>query len=385
MGGVDAANSSALASAQFALQRVDSYAQVVTNPSVLNPVIRDLQLKVTARDLAKRVTATNPLNTVLLNVAVQDANRNNSAAIAQQVCIRFGQAIQTLETASGAKVSSSPVKATVVQPAAIPDGPVSPRTKLNLALGLLLGAAIGVGLIVLRDSLDTRINSQADLEALINGNAPLGLTPFDVGRVKKPLTVLEKHSSAAEAFKAVRTNLQIVDVDHPRRVIVVTSGLANEGNSTTAANLAITLGQAGSKTALVEGDPRRPRIANYLGIDPAVGMAEVLAGTFTLDQVLVPWGNGLLTVLPSRPTPPNPSELLGSQQMHLLLQDLREQFDFVICDSPPLLLVTDAAVFAAQPDGALIVVRHGKSRREQFLRRPDHHGSSWREDAWDTY
>ena len=368
MGGVDAANSSALASAQFALQRVDSYAQVVTSPSVLNPVIQDLGLKVSARELAKRVTATNPLNTVLLNVAVRDANRANSAAITQQVCVRFGEAIQTLETASGTNVSSSPVKATVVQPAVIPDGPISPRKKLDLALGLLLGLAVGVGIIVLKDSLDTRINSQADLEELTNGVAPLGLIPFDETRSKKPLTVLEKHSNASEAFKAIRTNLQFVDVDNQPRVIVITSGLASEGKSTTAANLAITLGQAGFKTALVEGDLRRPRIANYLGIDPSVGMADVLAGTFTLEQVLVPWGNGLITVLPSGPTPPNPSELLGSKQMGVLLQQLRSQFDYVICDSPPLLLVTDAAVFAAQADGALIVVRHGKSRREQFTR-----------------
>jgi capsular exopolysaccharide synthesis family protein len=119
---------------------------------------------------------------------------------------------------------------------------------------------------------------------------------------------------------------------------------------------------------LVEADLRKPRVCEYLGLDSAAGLTNVLAGQNELADVLVPWRRQTLTVLPSGPVPPNPSELLGSQHMGNLLKVLAARFDYVIVDTPPLLPVTDAAVLATLTDGALLIARHGKSSRDDVER-----------------
>jgi non-specific protein-tyrosine kinase len=165
--------------------------------------------------------------------------------------------------------------------------------------------------------------------------------------------------------RQLRTNLQFVDVDHPPRAVVVTSAVPGEGKSTTAANMAITFAQAGSRVLLIEGDLRRPKVAEYLGVEGAVGLTNVLVGQVGIDDVLQPWGRSGLWVLPSGSVPPNPSELLASQNMTELLRDLETRFDLILIDAPPLLPVTDGAVAAARADGALLVVRYGHTTRAQ--------------------
>jgi capsular exopolysaccharide synthesis family protein len=166
----------------------------------------------------------------------------------------------------------------------------------------------------------------------------------------------------------LRTNLRFADVDNPPRTIVVTSSMPGEGKSTSACNLALTLALTGSKVVLVEADLRKPRVCEYLGLDSGAGLTNVLAGQNTLDDVLVSWRRGTLTVLPSGPVPPNPSELLGSQHMGNLVKALSAGFDYVVIDTPPLLPVTDAAVLATLTDGALLIARHGKTSRDDVER-----------------
>ena len=122
------------------------------------------------------------------------------------------------------------------------------------------------------------------------------------------------------------------------------------------------------RTILVEADLRRPRVADYMGLEGAVGLTSVLTGLASLDEALQPWGRNAMWVLASGPLPPNPSEILGSHQMSELLKTLEDRADVIVLDSPPLLPVTDAAVLARQADGAVLVVRHGKTRREQVTR-----------------
>jgi non-specific protein-tyrosine kinase len=245
---------------------------------------------------------------------------------------------------------------------------VSPRKKLNLALGLLVGLAIGVGGAVLRETLDTSVKTSDDIQQH-SGVSTIGVIGFDPDASKHPLIVhTDQHSVRAEAFRQLRTNLQFVDIDHAPRSIVVTSSLPGEGKTTTATNLAITLSQTGLRVLVVEADLRRPRVADYLGVINAVGLTSVLAGQATLDDVIQRWGDGRMHVLPSGPTPPNPSELLGSQGMVKLLRQLEDRYDLVLLDAPPLLPVTDAAVLATSASGVLMVVRHGKTTREQLSR-----------------
>jgi non-specific protein-tyrosine kinase len=232
----------------------------------------------------------------------------------------------------------------------------------------LLGVAAGVGCAVLRETLDTTVKSPDGAEELV-GAPMLGAISFDPEAAKRPLVVhVSPNSTRAEAFRQMRTNLQFVDIEHALRSVVVTSSIPGEGKSTTTCNLAITLAQAGVRVVLIEGDLRRPRVADYMGLEGAVGLTSVLLGRAKLEDALQPWGDGNLQVLASGPLPPNPSELLGSAGMAHLLRELEGKVDLVLIDAPPLLPVTDAAVLGAICSGVLMLERSNSTRREQLAR-----------------
>ncbi len=352
---------------QFAQQRVKSYADILDSPLVTEPVVDQLGLGIDAQALGGKIEASAPLDTVLINVDVTDGSPEQAQAIANAVAQQFTEVAARLETPDGS--GSSPVKVSVVRQADLPETPVSPRPLLNLALGLLVGLAIGVGVAVLRETLDTTLKGAQEVQDQL-GLAPLGIIGYDAESAKRPLIVhLDPQSTRAEAFRQLRTNLQFIDIDRPPRSIVVTSSLPSEGKTTTTCNLAIALAQAGLRVALVEADLRRPRLADYLGVVGAIGLTDVLIGRSSLDDVVQPWGaDGSLRVLASGPTPPNPSELLGSRQMQDLLKELERSHDLVLIDAPPLLPVTDGAILAQQASGAILVLRAGKTTKEQATR-----------------
>ena len=349
----------------FTQQRVKSYVDIVTSPLIATPVIKKLRLPFTPDQLASRVSASNPLDTVLLDIVVTDTDPVRAAAIANAVGAEFPRLVAQLETPFGEDLS--PVTVSVTRTAIVPGGPISPQVPLNLALGLIVGLGLGIGAAVLREQFNTSVNGVGDVEKL-TGAIPLGVVPYDAQAAKQPLITTDQFGGRAEAFRTLRTNLQFADVDDPPRVITISSALPDEGKTTTACNVALTLAQSGARVVLVEGDLRKPAVGKYLGISNAAGLTNVLAGQHELRDVLVSYQRDMLAVLPSGPTPPNPSEMLGSQQMQQLLTTLAAAYDLVVIDAPPLLPVTDAAVLAAAADGAILVIRHGRSRREEVER-----------------
>ena len=286
-----------------------------------------------------------------------------AAAIANATAAQFARYVEELEARQGQSVA--PVKVTLVEPAETPRQPVSPQTLVNLALGLLAGLGLGVGAAVLRESLDTTVRSTDEAEAIVQAPT-LGTVGYDPDTPQHPLLTKQSTSHRAEAFRALRTNLQYVDVDNPVRVVVVTSSLASEGKTTTSANLALTLAQSGQRVLLLEGDLRRPKAVELFGLVEGVGLTNLLVGKATFDAVVQSVPGADLDVLASGPVPPNPSELLGSHQMESLLTELKQRYDTIVIDAPPLLPVTDAAVLARVSDGAVLVVRHSKTRREEL-------------------
>lgn len=360
-----------------AQQKVQSYVDVVTSSRVLAPVITDLKLNTTPHKLASEIGASSPLNTVLLNVTVTDANAKRSAAIANAI----GTSLRSVVVDQLEKPTDngpSLVRITTIEPAVAPSAPSSPRTALNVLIGLLVGLALGVGAAVLRSALDTRIHGSHDVEAITD--APiLGGISFDPQATKRPLIVhLEARNPRAESFRSLRTNLQFVNVESPSRSFVITSSLPGEGKTTTTSNLAVALAESGATVAIVDGDLRLPRLAEIMGLEGAVGLTDVLIGRAELDDVLQPWGRGTLSVLPAGRVPPNPSELLGSKAMVSLLETLSSRFDYVLIDAPPLLPVTDAAVLSKLVSGALVVTAAGRTGRgelESALRTMEHIGS----------
>ncbi len=244
---------------------------------------------------------------------------------------------------------------------------MSPQPLRNLTLAAILGLLLGLGLALVRELLDTTIKSPQDVTDAADA-AILGTILFDSRAIKTPLvTDLELHSPRVEAFKMLRTNLQFVEIDRLSKVFVITSAVPSEGKTTTAVNLSITLAQAGQRVLLIEGDLRRPRVANYLKLEATVGLTTVLIGRIGVEDAVQPWGPDGLHVITSGSVPPNPAELLQSHVMQDTLVKLRERYDMIIIDAPPLLPVTDAALIAAQADGAVMVFRHGKTTKDQAL------------------
>lgn len=348
-----------------AQQKVRSYSEVVTSSRVLQPVIDKMHLKVTPAQLATRVTATSPANSVIIKVSVTDTDAKRAALTANEIGASFRTVIVGhLESPVGGGVSL--VRIETIQPATAPTLPSSPRSVPNLLLGLILGLALGAGLAVLRSTLDTKIRTERDAEAA-SGSSVIGGIGFDPGASKKPLIVhLDPHSPRAESFRSLRTNLQFLDVGASARTFLLTSAMPSEGKTTTVANLAISLAESGSRVLLIDADLRRPRIAEVMGLEGAVGLTDVLIGRAELDDVIQPWGTARLEILPAGQIPPNPSELLGSLGMRALLEMTAGLYDYVLVDTPPLLPVTDAAVLSKLTDGVLLVTASGRSRRPQL-------------------
>ena len=359
----DTSQGQILQGAQFAVQRMSSYAALSNSPEVLDPVIDELDLSYTTRELRKHITVTSPAGTVLLDLSVTDPDPELAAAIANAVSAELGKYIQEIDTPVGSTVSN--VKVTIFKPSSPPSSPSAPRTTVNLILGIVAGFALGFMAAVLRHHLDRRIKSPEDVRNL-SGMSALGATMRESDFEKRPLVALDWRSASAERYRTIRTALKFATVDKNLQHFVISSPLAGDGKTTVSCNLAISWAHSGARVCLVEADLRRPNVSRFLGLEGNLGLSDVLVGEAALDDVLVPWHNQSVTVLPAGSLPPDPAAILGTDAMHTLVDNLRTRFDVVIYDSPPLLQVTDAAVLAQYVDGVLLVVRWGRTTREQL-------------------
>lgn len=256
--------------------------------------------------------------------------------------------------------------ARVVTPAQVPVSPVRPNPVRNGTVALFAGLVLGVGLAFLFDYLDDSIKGKEDIERVAPGATVLGLIPRipDLGD-NTVIAMAERNSQAAEAYRTLRTSIRFLGLDRALGSLQITSPNAYDGKTTTAANVAVVMRQAGFRVALIGADLRRPRIHQMFGLSNQVGFTSVLLGQASLDEALqeVP-GMSQLMVLASGPLPPNPSELLSSQQTGEILTSLRASGYFVLVDSPPVIPVTDALVMSSQVDATLLVCSTATSRRE---------------------
>ncbi|GAA2493450.1 polysaccharide biosynthesis tyrosine autokinase [Terrabacter carboxydivorans] len=258
------------------------------------------------------------------------------------------------------------VEATTITPATVPGEPMSPNAKRNLALGGLLGLALGIGLALLRHTLDTKVRSEDDIKAL-SGRPILGNIPM-VKSVKGGLLSLESdpHGRHAESIRRLRTNILFVDVTTGGHSFVITSSVPGEGKTTTTINLALAMADAGSKVLLIDGDLRNPSVASTMGLDGSFGLTTLLLGQAEPDDVVQRWRETTLHVLPAGPVPPNPSELLGSEPMEALFGKLSHDYDFILVDSPPVVPVIDAVLINKLTHGLIMVVGAERTKKRDL-------------------
>lgn len=334
---------------------VASFAEVLGGRTAATGVVEDLGLDRSIRSVDRDLSASVVDGTSVLRLSATSTDADESARIGQAAARSFLAWLETQDTTLTASIVSNAVP---------PTSPSEPSHTLWRVLGALIGLVAGIGIAAVRQRADHSIRTPAELEE-IAGAPVLGAIAFDRAAAATPLiTSLGTHHPRFEAVRILRTNLQFVDIDRDHKVITVTSSLPGEGKSTTACNLAIALAQTGVRVALVEGDLRRPRVAEYLGLERSVGLTTVLVGRVALESALQQASTPGLDVLTSGALPPNPSEIIQTSAMSGLVADLREAYDVVLIDAPPLLPVTDASLLASISDGALLVVRHGQTGRE---------------------
>ena len=248
------------------------------------------------------------------------------------------------------------------EPARTPTSPIQPRVFNSTFQGAVVGFVLAAGLIFLIEALDDTLKDPQEITRRF-GLPILGLIATHGSEEEKLITQAQPRSPVAEAFRSLRTNLQYASVDHPLHTILVTSPSPEDGKSTIAANLSIVLAQSGRTVGLIDADLRRPVQHRLIGLINRGGLSGLFADpNLILDGNLQKTGTEYLYAIPAGRTPPNPSELLGSDKMYRILESVRQRTDVVVIDTPPVLAVTDAVVLSPKVDGVLLVVKPGVTK-----------------------
>ena len=343
-------------------QDLNTYVELLQSPVVLDPLRETLEL---APGTQFGVSGAVSEETNVLSITATAATAQLAADIANTAgpeLAAVGGDFSPLLASAGQRVES-----TAIQPAGVPGSPKSPNLQQNIALGTLAGLALGIGLALLVQALDTRVRTEVDLRA-ISDRPNLATLRRLKDPERQPLVVeSDPHSVAAEEYRKLRTNLQFVDVTTGgKHSFVVTSAMPNDGKSLTAVNLARAMASSGMKVLLVDADLRHPSVARILGLEGSVGLTTILLGRASLNDVAQQWGETSLYVLPAGEKPPNPSELLGSTAMEVLFNEFLRVFDFVIVDSPPVLPVIDPVLLNRLVGGMLLVASVNRTKKKDL-------------------
>lgn len=251
---------------------------------------------------------------------------------------------------------------TQVEPAGVPVYPVLPRVRTNTILAAMLGLLLAVGIVFLIEALDDTLRDPEEASRQL-GLPILGFIARYTMPDEPPITVSEPRAPVAEAFRALRTNIQFASVDRSLHSLLVTSPSPADGKSTVVANLGVVMAQGGRSCVLVDSDLRRPKLHKLLRLSNQRGLSELFVQSqIHMDGSLQKTEVPNLFVLTSGSLPPNPSELLGSEKMLEIIHEIEGQSDLLIVDSPPVLAVTDASVLAPRMDGVLLVVKPGVTK-----------------------
>lgn len=336
----------------YIANQIRSYPTLATTESVLQPVIDNLGLQTTVKDLAEQLTVENPENTVFVNITAEDGNPQQAASIANGVAESLSNVV---ENSLYDATRQSPVKLSVVQQAQEPASPSSPNVPLYMAAGLVAGLVLGVFAAVLRDLLSTKIEESRDLREIVD--APImGRVPEDDSlKNPKPVIVSAPGGAVAEEYRRVRTNLSFTTPVNGGRLIVISSVSPNEGKTTTSINIAAALAENGARVLLIDADLRHPSVAGKLGIESGSGLAHVLSAQASVKDVVQRYWKQNLHIMPAGPKPPNASALLNSDVMRELINQALSQYDYVVIDTSPMIVANDAAIFGKMGNGVVLV------------------------------
>ena len=311
--------------------------------------------------LSKQKTESLKFNKKAVQFGVLQRETESSKHMYELLIKRFKETSLTEEMKTG--------NIRIIDKAEVPRLPVKPKKKRNLLLAVIVGLSLGVGLAFFLEYLDNTIKLPEEIKEHLKipylGPVP-AFTP-DGNQSTVPVDLVTIHSpksTASESYRGIRTGILFSSADTTPQVIMVTSAGPREGKTVSSANLSVCMANAGSRTLLVDGDMRRPRVHKVFDMDRNIGLSSILVGTESPEHAIVASGIQGLDILPVGPIPPNPSEIIGSKKMKLFLNDLRKEYARIIIDSPPISAVTDAVALAQMVDTTLLVIRAGITPRQ---------------------
>ena len=361
--------------------QITSYPTLAVTETVLQPVIDELHLDESVKDLTKQLTVDNPSNTAFVDISATDGNAEQAAAIANAVAKSLqnvvendlyvnnnGQSPIKVSIVQKADVPDEP-SSPIVQKANVPDAPSSPKTVLYLAVGVVLGLIVGVFAALLKDLLSTKIEETSDVRGVVHASA-LGSVPKNeaLGGTR-PIIITDPNGPTAEEYRRIRANVKFLQVNKTAgqgQLLVISSTSPSEGKTTTAINTAAVLAENGAKVLLIDADLRHPSVAHHLGIEGTVGLAHVLSGQMTPVNVVQNYWKSNLHILPAGKRPANASLLLNSDMMKMMVEQALAQYDYVLIDTAPLTVSNDAIIFGSWTNGVVLVAARDVCRKKDL-------------------
>jgi capsular exopolysaccharide synthesis family protein len=332
------------------IRLAETYSEIIKSRRVASRVIDEMNLDISYEGLRNITEVSLVRDTEFINIKVQNPNPEQARDIANKLAEVFQEEVVEIMNVDNVKI---------LDKAVTPTSPIKPNKMMNIAIAGVLGLMLSVGLVFLIEFLDKTIKTPEDIERYLNLSIIGAIPHNEKAEKRKVVTFEDPKSPVAEAYRSLRTNLKFASLDKEIKSIVVTSTIAGEGKSLTTSNLATAIAQTGNKVLLVDTDFRKPSIHKIARKPNADGLADVLINKSDYRSSVKQSRTKNLDLMFSGLIPPNPSELLGSKSMLEFIEKVKEEYDYVIFDTPPVALVTDAAILANEVDGVILVTSFG--------------------------
>ncbi|CUO24895.1 MULTISPECIES: polysaccharide biosynthesis tyrosine autokinase [Clostridium] len=341
---------------------VKTYSELLTSKIVLQDVIENTGLDLNLESLESMIKIKTTTESEFINITVEGKVPEVTTLVANQLTLSL-------------KNISSEIRGVdnviLVDSASIPEKPTKPNIIINISLSFILGLIFSISLVVLINYLDQRIKDKDELKELITfpilGEIP-DFSSVNINNKGNYLFVNESPKSLpSEAINILRTNLQFCNVNYNLKKILITSSSPSEGKSTIISNLGISMALTNKKVIIIDCDMRKPKIHRIFSLSNIIGLSHILSNQAELEECLQSSGINNLSILTAGVIPPNPSELISSNGMKILLDRLTSNFDFILIDSPPLPLVADSQALSTFVDGTIIITKLGYTTKSALL------------------
>ncbi|MCD2499660.1 MULTISPECIES: polysaccharide biosynthesis tyrosine autokinase [Microbacterium] len=352
--------------ATYVQSLVQTYTVLASSPAVLDPVITELGLDTTPRELAARVSASARLGTVVIDLQAVDEDPQAAQRIADAVAAELSVAVE--DASPRVSGEDAAVRVDTIAPATLPAAAFAPDPGVFIGGGMLLGLALGLLAAVADRRFNARLATRADIETLTETPVLGEIGHVADGRTLAGTIRATPDGALAEAMRQVTASLRFLDLQHQHRVLMITSADSAEGKSSVSLALALTLAEMNHRVLYLEADLRRPSAAEFTQLESAVGLTSVLLGEATLDSAAQSWAVPGLRVLTSGLLPPNPGQVLATDQLRAVLAEARASYDYVIVDTAPVIAVSDAKWLLPIVDGTILIVRSERTPRANLQR-----------------